>query len=86
MVYEGEPLRVTNIIELLLNHLFARPQHLPGQDSFENIIAFNTNLLFKPKTQVSSFSLHSMKVTSSMTMKYRTRYSPYKTPSFKAKK
>ena len=45
MVYEGEPLHGTNIIELLLNHLPTRPQRLPGQDLFENTAAFNANIL-----------------------------------------
>ena len=43
MVYKDVPQHGTNIIQLLLNHV--GDQHpreiLPGQDLFENIMAFN---------------------------------------------
>ena len=48
MVYEDEPQRSTNIIQLLLNHVGdQQPREiLLAQDWFENIVAFNEKLLF----------------------------------------
>ena len=43
MVYKAVPQRGTNIIQLLLNHVGDQQLRkiLPGQDFFENIVAFN---------------------------------------------
>ena len=50
-----------NIIKLLTSHVSDRPQWLPGEGLFENIVAFNTNLFFTTKTLISSFYSCSIK-------------------------
>ena len=50
MIYKDVPQHGTNIIQLILNYVSDGNRILPGQDLFENIVAFNERLVYSPST------------------------------------